>query len=162
MQKIAVKTIKSNLEKQYKTIEEIHTLQKKIYSAVLKRDWMETEKALHSIRNLSKQFLENDKEIYTLIGKFNNNADAVDFFEFTNSLNKNEKFELETIYKKLQNKMLRSKMENEMLSNYISHAQSLIQGVVDIISEDMHGKCYTNTGKHIPANIKSLIVNKTL
>ncbi|AGT43048.1 flagellar export chaperone FlgN [Treponema pedis] len=150
------------LKKQIESVEKIYVLQKDMYKNVLERDWLESEKCLRSLDKLSKEFKALDKELYTLVEEGVFGEDEIDFFAFTKSLNEADKTALNTLYKTLKEKLASSKIENEVFSSYITHAQSLVQGVINIISEERNGKCYTRTGKHVNADMTSLVLNETL
>lgn len=72
------------------------------------------------------------------------------------------KKKIDSLYEKLKEKVFYSKIENDVFSNYVSHAQALVKGVVDIISEERNGKCYTAAGKRVNTEITSLVLNEVL
>lgn len=161
-----VERMEQILTEQTAAVERIYALQKDMYKSVMERDWLACEKQLSSLNSLSQKFSELDKKLFDLIEDFNHGdfliGGQLDFFTFTNTLQKDDKKKLECLYKTLQSKIASSKIENEVFSNYIAHAQSLVQGIVDIISEERGGKCYTRTGKKVNADMTSLVLNETL
>ncbi len=159
MKKSLASNMKACLKKQLELVDKIYTLQKSVYSKVIERDWLESEKSLRQLNKLSNEFMELDKNLYSMIkDKAPNN---IDFFECTKTFSKEEKEELDSLYKDLKNKLVESKIENDSLSNYVKHAQSLVQGMVDIISEERTGKCYTPTGKRVSADLSNIVLDKS-
>lgn len=155
------------LTEQTELIEKIYSLQKNMYTSVLERDWLECEKDIRALDELSKKFINLDKVLYTVIksGTQSNDIQSgtdADFFSFTNNFEKAEKEKLEILYKTLKGKIASSKIENEVFSSYITHAQILVNGILELISEERNGRCYTRAGKRVNADMKSLVLNETL
>ncbi len=151
--------MKKCLEKQAQIVDSIYELQKSVYNNVLERDWLESEKSLRKVNELSIEFMELDKDLYRII-KAQSPTNA-DFFECTRNLPKEENENLNNLYKELKKKLLQSKIENDSLSNYVKHAQSLVQGMVDIIAEDRKGTCYTPKGKKASADLSNIVLDKS-
>ncbi len=151
--------IKTCLKKQTEIVDQIYDLQKAIYNSVMEREWMESEKALQKVKDLSTQFMDLDKNLYEMMKA--QNPKHIDFFEYTKSFPEEEKNELNDLYKSLQKKLLESKIENDSLSNYVTHAQSLVQGMVDIITEDRNGKCYTPNGQRVSVDLSNIVLDKS-
>ncbi|UTC67472.1 MULTISPECIES: hypothetical protein [unclassified Treponema] len=154
--------IKSILHEQIDLIDNIYKLQKAMYQGVLDRNWQESEKNLNCLNDASVKFLNLDKKLYGLLNADESNFQEFDFHLQTKQFASSDKKKIDSLYEKLKEKVFYSKIENDVFSNYVSHAQALVKGVVDIISEDRNGKCYTCTGKRINTDIKSLVLNEVL
>ncbi len=159
MKKSLASEMKTCLKKQSELVSKICTLQKSVYNHVIERDWLESEKALRKVNKLSNDFMELDKNLYRMIKI--QAPKNLDFFECTKTFPKEEKEKLNSLYKDLKKKLLESKIENDSLSNYVKHAQSLVQGMVDIISDERTGKCYTPSGKKVSADLSNLVLDKS-
>ncbi len=159
MKKSLANQMKSCLEKQSKVVDQIYALQKSVYNNVIERNWLESEKSLRKVNELSAEFMELDKNLYRMIKA--QTPQNVDFFECTQDFPEEEKNKLNNLYKELKKKLIESKIENDSLSNYVKHAQSLVQGMVDIISDERTGKCYTPSGKKVSADLSNIVLDKS-
>ncbi len=162
MKKTLTVKIEDCLKNQSKLVDEIYALQKAMYSSVLERDWLETEKLLRLLDELSQKFVSFDKNLHKLIQDNCQNKENADFFECTKNFSQEEKEKLNALYSRLKKKLFDSKIENDAFSNYITHAQSLAKGIVDMISEDRNGKCYTDKGQRVSVELTSLVLNQAL
>lgn len=154
--------IKSILHEQIDLIDNIYKLQKAMYQGVLDRDWQESERNLSSLNEASVKFSDLDKRLYGLLQADEDDYQEFDFYMHTKQFTSSEKKKIDSLYEKLKEKVFYSKIENDVFSNYVSHAQALVKGVVDIISEERNGKCYTAAGKRVNTEITSLVLNEVL
>ncbi len=154
--------IKNILHEQIDLIDNIYALQKAMYQGVLDRDWQESEKNLSSLNDASVKFSHLDKKLYGLLQTDEKDSHQIDFYVHTKQFAPADKKKIDSLYEKLKERVFYSKIENDVFSSYIHHAQSLVQGVVDIISEERNGKCYTRTGKRVNADMTSLVLNERL
>lgn len=154
--------IEKNLKEQIDIAEQIYVLQKAMYQAVLKRDWQESEKQINMLSILSAKFADLDKKNYLLFGNTENGTEKFDFVNAIKDFSQEDKNRLNLIYNELKEKVYRSKIENDAFSSYLEHAQSLVQGMVDIILDERNGKCYTHTGERVNVNMTSLVLNEIL
>ena len=153
--------IKSILHEQIDLIDNIYNLQKAMYQGVLDRDWQESERNLSSLNEASVKFSDLDKRLYGLLQADEDDYQEFDFYMHTKQFTSSERKKIDSLYEKLKEKVFYSKIENDV-SNYVSHAQALVKGVVDIISEERNGKCYTAAGKRVNTEITSLVLNEVL
>ncbi|UTY31377.1 hypothetical protein [Treponema putidum] len=154
--------IKSILHEQIDLIDNIYNLQKAMYQGVLDRDWQESEKNLSSLNDASVKFSHLDKKLYGLLQADENSSNEIDFYAQTKQFAPADKKQIDSLYEKLKERVFYSKIENDVFSNYVSHAQALVNGVVNIISEERNGKCYTAKGKRVNTEITSLVLNEVL
>ncbi len=154
--------IEKNLKAQIDIAEQIYVLQKTMYKAVLKRDWQESEKQINMLSILSARFAELDKKNYLLFGNTEDGMEKFDFVNAVKDFSQEDKNRLNLIYNELKEKVYRSKIENDAFSSYLEHAQSLVQGMVDIILDERNGKCYTQTGQRVNVDMTSLVLNEIL
>lgn len=163
-------SIENILNEQIATVDEIFSIQKEMYENVVARDWLESEKKIRTIDTFSKKFLELDKKNFDIITRLGGESvlqdeeqeEKIDFLMFTHNLDNVSRKRLENLYKILKEKIRSSKIENEVFSCYVNHAQTLVTGIMDIISEERNGKCYTRNGYHVNADITSLVLNQTI
>ena len=116
------------------------------------------------IRQILKREWEFFQNVHHTEGRANcqDNPQEFDFYMHTKQFTSSEKKKIDSLYEKLKEKVFYSKIENDVFSNYVSHAQALVKGVVDIISEERNGKCYTAAGKRVNTEITSLVLNEVL
>ena len=153
---LIITEIKENLKAQVELADRIYLLQRAMYEAVMNRDWPGSEKQLKALEQATAEFSELDKKSYVFLGASVKGNGKMDFFS------EKDQIELKGLYNRLKEKLYFSKIENESFSAYISHARSLVQGMVDIICEDRGGKRYTNTGKRVSVDMTSLVLNEVL
>ncbi len=159
---LIITEIKENLKAQVELADRIYLLQRAMYEAVMNRDWPGSEKQLKALEQATAEFSELDKKSYVFLGASVKGNGKMDFFEAVRFFSEKDQIELKGLYNRLKEKLYFSKIENESFSAYISHARSLVQGMVDIICEDRGGKRYTNTGKRVSVDMTSLVLNEVL
>lgn len=157
------KQMEAVLKSQIKLMDEIYSLQRKIYGTVLKRDWENTKNGMSELDGLSERFCEADKRLASLIaehgqvssGKSGETIESL-IAGFTSVGNAT----LENLYKTLKEKVLLSKIENDVFNNYIDHARTLISGVFDVVSHNRSGETYTRMGVKADSDLSNLVVNR--
>lgn len=159
---LMIAELKDTLKAQIVLADKIYRLQRAMYEAVMSRDWLESEKYLQSIEQETAHFTAANKKRSFFFDDSVRGNGKTDFFELVRPFPEKEKAELEGLYNSLKEKLYFSKIENDSFSAYISHAKSLVQGMVDIICEDRGGTRYTHTGKRVNVDMTSLVLNEVL
>ncbi len=151
------------LRTQIKLMDEIYSLQRKVYSTVLTRDWESTKNGMNELDELSEKFCEADKRLVSLmlehsgdtVGTQNDTLDTL-----LSGFSGKDSAVLENLYKTLKEKVFLSKIENDVFNNYIDHAQTLVSGVFDVVSHNRSGETYTRTGLKADSDLSNLVVDR--
>lgn len=156
-----IEKLEKNLFVQTSLIDSIYELQRSVYDLVLKRDWENAKKMMGEIDEFSEKFILAEKKLIAIMGestfetqKNNNLENLIDSFLEPN------RSKLKNIYKTLKEKVLLSKIENDVFNSYLEHAQILLKGVFELVSEDRSGQTYTRTGEKADSDLSNVLVDR--
>ncbi len=130
------------LNKENALMDKILLKQKILHDAVKEKNWIGLENVMSDIDLASKEFssLEDErtssKETVTL--------------------------EHEKVKNQVRQKLLKSKIENDALTEYISVTNNFVQGVLDAIVPQRKNATYGRNGKLIQKQPQSVVLNKVL
>ena len=131
------------LEKESETLDELLDVQANVHIAVKTRNWIDLEEDLEKIRVLSLEFSaleekrEKAAESYSEIGA-----------------------EEKALMLKLHAKLLKSKIENQILNRYIETSRSFVQGILDNAVPQRRNVLYSRNGKIIKREPESVVLNR--
>lgn len=169
VREVLAKRMEDVLKAQLVLISDIYTVQKKLYTNVLTRDWEQVNQRIEALDDLSQRFQIADKRLvqtmHEVIGsipldkagtKIPDETVAQVIMKFSTP----ERANLSNLYKTLKEKVLLSKIENDVFNSYIEHARSLVTGVFDVVSHDRSGQTYTRTGVKADSDVSNVLVNR--
>lgn len=139
-----MKDIHSVLVEQNTVLDEIILGQEKIHQSVKTKDWVELENNMALVQEKTLCFTELDS--------------------VRENLSKNIKLDNECskLMSDLHAKLLKSKINNEALTKYISITQNFVQGVLDNVVPQRRNVLYSKNGKIIKPRPDSIVLNKVL
>ncbi len=131
------------LEKENETLDCLLDCQSNVHIAVKTRNWIGLEEYLEKIRVLSLEFsaLEEEREAACATGQ---------------EISVEEK----ALMLKLHSKLLRSKIENQILNKYIETSRSFVQGILDNAVPQRRNVLYSRSGKIIKREPESVVLNR--
>lgn len=132
------------LFKEEKNLENLSETQKLVKNSVMERDWEKLMLNITELNRLSDDFVKIDETRDELQKKLS------------------EK-ELSNYYEKLgklRAQLLKCKVENRVLSEYVNVAKDFIQEVVQKAIPQARNKNYSRTGKFIQPQPQSVVVNQ--
>ncbi len=131
------------LEKESETLDKLLDVQSNVHIAVKTRNWIGLEEDLEKIRVLSLEFsaLEEEREKAA---------------EASSEISPDEK----ALMLKLHAKLLKSKIENQILNRYIETSRSFVQGILDNAVPQRRNVLYSRNGKIIKREPESVVLNR--
>ncbi|MBQ6028567.1 MAG: hypothetical protein IJL24_03440 [Treponema sp.] len=129
------------LEKENETLDRLLDVQSNVHIAVKTRNWIGLEDDLEKIRVLSLEFsaLEEKREAAS-----------------SNEIKPDEK----ALMLKLHSKLLRSKIENQILNKYIETSRGFVQGILENAVPQRRNIVYTRNGKVLKREPESVVLNR--
>ena len=136
-------TVSEILEKENDTLDRLLDCQSSVHIAVKTRNWIGLEEDLEKIRQLSLDFsaLEDEREKACATGS---------------EISAEEKALMLTLHSKL----LKSKIENQILNRYIETSRSFVQGILDNAIPQRRNVLYSRNGKIIKREPESVVLNR--
>lgn len=152
--------IEEILQQQITVIKKIYEYQKALTYCVLNRSWDGLEQYVIKSAEASRMFMQLDKQCFLFLDQLNPYSDDVsDFCNYIRILPQQTQQALTALYRTLQHYVCMSKIENDSLTAYISHARTLINGLVHAASESTKTAYYTRTGAPTQGNFTSLVID---
>ena len=129
------------LEKENETLDKLLDCQSNVHIAVKTRNWIGLEEDLEKIRVLSLEFsaLEEKREAISSV-----------------EIAPQEKALLLTLHGKL----LKSKIENQILNKYIETSRGFVQGILENAVPQRRNVLYSRNGKILKREPESVVLNR--
>jgi hypothetical protein len=139
--KIAVMNI---LEKENGVLDQVLAEQAKIRIAVTKKDWVGLQTSTDKIQKLTDEFvdLENKKELTIADTAF---AQTPETAEATGQV---------------RSKLIKSKVENKALGDYIRITKGFLQGVLDNVVPQRRNTLYSRKGTLVTPRPESVVIDQ--
>lgn len=121
--------------------------QVKIRQAVMEKNWMKLQECIETIREKTDVFVELEKDREVLASVVD--AEKIAGFE---SVAKAESA--------VRGKLLKSKVENNALGNYVKIVKDFVQGVIDNVVPQRRNTLYSRKGNIIKPQPESMVLNR--
>ena len=152
--------IEEILQQQILVIKKVYEYQKALTDCVLHRAWEGMEQYIQKSTEASQTFLQLDKQCFLFLDQLHPYSDDVsDFYSYIGILPQKTQQTLTALYRSLQHALCMSKIENDSLSAYISHARTLINGMVQAASESTKTAYYTRSGAPTQGKFTSMVID---
>lgn len=129
------------LKKEDSVMDEILSCQGNIREAVKQRDWLELEKNITKMQSYTVDFICLDDQ-----------RDSLKKADFSN-----EEHELMKI---IQSKLIKSKIENTSLSDYVNISHGFVQNVLENVVPQRRNVLYSKNGSIVKKQPQSVVLNK--
>ena len=129
------------LNQENDTLDRLLDCQSNVHIAVKTRNWIGLEEDLEKIRVLSLEFSALEEKREALSSK---------------EISPEEK----TLTLTLHSKLLKSKIENQILNKYIETSRSFVQGILDNAVPQRRNVLYSRSGKIIKREPESVVLNR--
>jgi len=143
----------------------IPPLQVLIRDAVINREWADYEALMESIGSVGQDFeiLENRRiELFSRLADCAGADEKESFYQLAARLPETERNELTALYRRLKMETLQIRLANDTLMDYLRETKAAIQGALENAYPDRKGKIYTRTGAEREAEMKSVMLNRSL
>ncbi len=131
------------LEQENQLLDEILNSQTKVHIAVKTKDWTGLEDEMAKIHTLSLDFSTIDIQREKIM-------------EEDSEIRADEKALMVTLHSKL----LKSKIENQVMNNYIEVTRNFVQGILDNAVPQRRNILYSRDGKIVKREPESVVLNK--
>ena len=150
------------LLKEIELLEKIPPLQTMIRDAVVKREWTDYEILMQSIGEIGTQFEVLEVEREAIFKTLEMGEEPESFYAWVVRLPKEEQEEISGLYRKLKMITLQIRIANDTLMEYLREAKSAVSGLLERAYPDRRGKMYSREGAEREADMRSVMVNKSL
>lgn len=133
------------LEQEIALVEKILECQASVYSTVKEKNWVNLERDIGCLNELSSQFSALEAKRDSLVAKQGEAG------EYTREL-----------LAKLRSSLLKSKVQNFALNTYIETMQNFVRGVLDNAVPQRRNVLYSREGKILKPEPQSVVLNKIL
>ncbi|MDE5775298.1 MAG: hypothetical protein K2H67_00265 [Treponemataceae bacterium] len=130
------------LEQEIALVEKILECQASVYSTVKEKNWVNLERDIDCLNELSSQFSAMEAKRDSLIAK--NGEDSRELLA------------------KLRSRLLKSKVQNFALNTYIETMQNFVRGVLENAVPQRRNVLYSREGKILKPEPQSVVLNKIL
>ena len=132
------------LKKQSSLLDEILVAQKNVHECVVKRVWLELENGLEKMRGLSDEFAELDGCREKLSSEVNFNSEK----------------EIAGLVREVKAKLLKSKIENKILNEYIFNTQKFLKGIFEEVLPERRNTVYSHYGKIVKPELHNVVIDQ--
>ena len=146
---------------QSEVLSEIISEQQLLHAGVTSKNWEQIERAVTSVNRLSERFsqLENERTaLCVLICP----EQASDIYEVSRNLPAAFKRPVMEAFHQVRQKLAVSKIENDVLSEYIRITREFLQGVFDCVLPQRRNTLYSSSGAVIKARPESVVLNTVI
>lgn len=134
------------MEEENKLLDGILDLQVLLHQLVRDKNWENLQKNLDNLQVLSDQFVELEEKRESLSSKINISQDQ----------------DISPVLTQVRGKLQKSKIENHALNEYITTTRKFLQGVFDSVVPQRRNIVYSDKGKIVRPELKSLVINQVL
>jgi len=140
--------------------------QEVVRNAVFARDWADLESMLSRLDAYGHEFalLEAERarvfaEIAPIVGA---ERESVGFYALVSRLEPLMRRELTELYRRLKLDALKVRLANDALSTYLADARSTLSDFMDAAFPDRKGRIYSRRGTAVHAEMRSLVLDRSL
>lgn len=131
------------LNKENEVMDIILATQLKIHDAVKNRDWFVLESNISKMQDLTVDFIALE-----------NTRDSIKKADFNT--------EEHDLMKQIQSKLIKSKIANSALNDYVKISRGFVQNVLDNVVPQRRSVVYSRTGAIVKQQPKSVVLNTVL
>jgi hypothetical protein len=146
----------------------IEAAQKQVWDAVINREWTDFEGLLAMMDRIGIELGELEEErkrvICELAGGLSKNGwegENGSFYRLISGLPEAERKELTGCYRELKMAGIRVRIANDNLLSYIAEVKATMTGFIEAAFPDRKGKVYTRNGAVAPADMRSMVLNRS-
>jgi hypothetical protein len=152
------------LEREVELLRGIGEAQKRVWDAVVKREWTDFEALLSMAGRIGTELAELEGERQALFAKLPGFSGGLEtgFYRLTASLPPDEQKELRTKYRELKLAGLRVRINNENLLAYIAGVKATMSAFIESAFPDRKGRVYTRKGAVVPQDMRCMVLNHSL
>jgi hypothetical protein len=146
----------------------IEVAQKQVWDAVIKREWTDFEGLLAMMDRIGTELGELEEERKRVIGELAEGpskngweGENGSFYRLIAGLPEDERKELSGLYRELKMAGIRVRIANDNLLSYIAEVKATMTGFIEAAFPDRKGKVYSRNGAVVPADMRSMVLNRS-
>jgi len=156
----AVNILSSELD----LLRKISEAQNSVRQAAMNREWTDFDEKTIEVNRLGGEFTVLDQERADLFSCLNDGsrrrtAEDLPFTSLIEGLPEDERKELLALYRVLRLETHKMKALNETFLAYLNDAKILASAYISTVCPSRGGKLYTNKGKTISPDLRSIVIN---
>ncbi len=136
-------TICQTLKSEAELLDKIIEVQRGVHECVLKRKWLLLEEKIAKMNELSSCFSELDKKREELESEYSF-----------------KDFELAGAKAQVKSRLLKSKLENKVLNEYIFTTKNFLQGIFDQVLPERRNVTYSRYGKIVKPELHNVVLDQ--
>ena len=134
------------MEKESRLLDVILEQQSLVHDKVRSKDWNDIEATMDKLQALSDDFVELE----------------MDRSRLSDGINLASEADLSPVLRTVRGKLLKSKVENKALNEYIKTTRKFLQGVFDSVVPQRRSTLYGRSGQIIRPEMSSIVVNQVI
>ncbi|MDR1971412.1 MAG: hypothetical protein LBQ46_05775 [Treponema sp.] len=159
------KTCSQVLGRETELLRGVAEAQKQVWDAVVKREWAGFEEILSMVGRISSDLEAVEGERKTLVGALaassGGSDDETGFYRLIAAFPQEERRELTAKYRELKMTGLRVRINNDNLLTYIAGVRATMSAFIETAFPDRKGRLYSRSGAVVPADMRSMVLNRS-
>uniref|UniRef100_A0A7C3IL03 Flagellar protein FlgN n=1 Tax=Gracilinema caldarium TaxID=215591 RepID=A0A7C3IL03_9SPIR len=156
----------SILQKEIALLERLAAAQDVVSQAVFSRDWTDMDALFKRLEEYSNEFEALEKErtsIFSGLGReLGFEHERLSFYTLATRLEQETRRQMTDLYRRLKLDILKIRLANENLNQYIATNRSVISEFLQAAFPDRKGKLYSRHGREIHAEMRSIVLDRSL
>ena len=173
------------LIKEHEAVAKAAALQKLVQNAVVRREWTGFEELLSGLNSVSDEINALEREREVLFDKFETEdhetgkitpvspqkhhisvelagGDKGRFYTLCSRFTSDQRSEIGDIYRSLKLEALKLRMANDTLLEYLDEIKTTMTGFFEAAFPERSGKIYTQRGKRLSHDMRSMVLNRQM
>jgi hypothetical protein len=145
-------------------LKKITSVQNMVWNAVTNREWTDFEAHIGAIGAMSAEFDTLDRKREALFSRFPacgvKGEEKARFYAFAATFPEDLRDKLADTYRNLKMETLKVRMFNDTILGYLNSIRTTVTGIIDIAFPEYRGRLYSRGGKEVPADMRSVMLNR--
>jgi hypothetical protein len=153
----------ASLREEAALVARIAGIQGLVRAAVTSREWTDFEGHLAELARLGEEFAALDRERQRCFAAVPGSAAASGgggFYALVSRFPPEAQRELCALYRQLKQAAIKIRLENEALARYLKEGQTTVAAFLEAAFPDRKGRLYSRRGKQVPADMRSILLNR--
>ncbi len=160
---LCAKELSDILRSQISSLSNLYACQKRMFSAVLERDWVSLETSTRESDALATIFSRLEEERNRLLRSYFPEAEgSIDFYHITLSFSDAERTLANSLFREMKQLLLLCRTENDVFAVHVQNARSIVQSLVETCIPNRQGKVYGRNGSLVSSRMDTLVLNRSL
>ena len=138
--------------------------QTKVQQAVVNRDWADFDTKTGEVNRIGAEFslLEDERiELFSALDPAGS-SETKPFYALVSKLSLDESRELSRLYRELKTETSKIRAFNETFLTWVTEAKNMASSYLEAVCPARGGKLYTNKGRKVSQDLRSMVINNSL